>query len=279
MKNLLKIILSLSIIVFLTNCSDSDDPKKILPQLSIDDVTAKEGEVLQFTISLNEISSDTIKVRYRAEDVTTVAGSDYYDVDATAQIEINPGETSVKIYIISKTDAIAEGDEILKIILSSPVNADILDGEGIGTIQNKTVATVNYFLKAKIDGKQWTAQTGSIFGFGYSDFNSSIVGYGTDGDSQLSFIFSDTPTAKTYGIETVSASDENHVSVFFSPNLFSSSGLGASYMAQPGGQVIVTKFDVIGGVVEGTFSFTATDSDTGISKVFTEGTFKVPFDE
>lgn len=250
-------------------------PKKDLPQLTIDDVIGSEGSTLLFTVSVNKATTDTLTVTYRTEDVEAT-GIDYFSVSTPMSVKIYPGEMSFSISVRSKTDAVTEGDETFKLILADAENGEILDGEGIGTIQN-TVAQTPNFMKAKIGSQQWSAIIGSFFGAAF--IGNTFAGYGTDNDSQLSFVFFTEPTAaKTYGIEVLGASDDSKVSVYYSPTFFSSGGLGKTYNGQPeGGELVITKYDVAGKIAEGTFKFTGKDEDGNLVQV-TEGSFRVPIE-
>ncbi|HEY0742168.1 MAG TPA: Calx-beta domain-containing protein [Chryseosolibacter sp.] len=273
MKILFRIALLLNFSLFLTHCSE-DEPK-VLPTLSLDDATANEGGELLFTITLDKPSTDTVVVHYKTQDVTTSA-NDYFAVANALKVKINPGLTTATVGISSKTDASQESDETFAIILSEPKNATIADGEGVGTIKNSAVQTVSYFMKAKIGTQQWNAKVGGFFGAAF--IGNTFAGYGTDNDSQLSFIFKkDPPTAGAYGLEEIMATANDKVAVFYSPKFFSEGMLGQTFNGQPGGQVVITKYDATAKIVEGTFSFTGKDNN-GTTLQVTEGSFKVPIE-
>ena len=274
MKTLLRFTLFISLSLFLSQCSE-DEPAKNLPNLSIDDAVANEGGELLFTISIDKPTTDTVTVSYKTEDVTT-SSADYYGVSSALKVKIKPGSTSVSVGISSKSDAVSESDEKFKIVLSEAKNGKILDGEGSGTIKNIAVQVVTYFMKAKIGTQQWNAKIGGFFGAAF--LGNTFAGYGTDNDSQLSFIFKkDPPAVGTYGLEEIMATADSKVAVFYSPKFFSEGFFGQTFNGQPGGQVVISKYDVANKVVEGTFTFTGKD-DKGATIQITEGSFKVPIE-
>lgn len=271
MKSVINLFCCLLLLLALASCS-KDDPI-VLPKITIDDVTATEGSTLLFTVTVDKISRDTIKFNYKTEDGTATT-SDYYAVSSDLTGKILPGETSVKVNIPTKTDAVTEGEETMKIIVSSPIKAVIQDGEGIGTIMNKAGAVVTYFMRAKINGAQWTARIGGFFGAEF--IGHTFAGYGTDNDSQLSFVFENEPTgAKTYGLEELTTSTDANVSAFYSPTFFSGGFTAPTYNGQPGGEFKITSYNLTTKIAEGTFSFTAKTTQ-GATVLITEGTFKVP---
>ena len=275
MKIVLKLLYTLAIIVAITGCS-SDDPKVILPQLSIGDVTGAEGSQLTFKVSLNTASKDTVSFSYKTEDGTATS-ADYTAV--TSRIwKIVPGETGTSIVITTKTDAATtEQDETFKVILSDAKNANILDGEGLGTITNVANSnpppSASYSMKAKIDGVQWTATFSGLLPTAFQD--KVLVGYGTD-NSQLAFNFATTPAVKTYTIVPLLASTDTEVAVFYTPNFFSSTS--PIYNGQAaGGELKITSYNTTTKIAEGTFKFTG-KTTAGATKTFTEGSFKVPIE-
>jgi Tol biopolymer transport system component len=112
-----------------------------LPTLAIQDVTVIEGNATQtnpgparatFTVSLSAPSIQTIIVN-----AATYNGSARSDLDytaTTATLVFNPGETTKTFSVPIKGDLLDEADETLYAILSSPTNASIVRGRGVGTI-------------------------------------------------------------------------------------------------------------------------------------------------
>src|SRR5215468_6784982 len=107
------------------------------PQLSIKDATLSEGDSGNLAsdfveISLSAPSSNTVGVT-----VSTQGGTAQSDVDFVAGsvvVTFQPGQTLQMLSVFTKGDTIVEGDEQFFVNLSNPVNATILDGQGVVTI-------------------------------------------------------------------------------------------------------------------------------------------------
>jgi hypothetical protein len=111
----------------------------VSPSLSIGDVTQAEGDAgsssFTFTVSMNAVTGATTTVNYATADGTaTVADSDY--VATSGSLNFTPGQTSKTVDVTVNGDTKNEGDETFLVNLSSPVNATISDGQGVGTITN-----------------------------------------------------------------------------------------------------------------------------------------------
>jgi large repetitive protein len=105
-------------------------------QISIGDVTLKEGNSgttnFVFTVSLSAASGQPVTVNYATANGTAAVGSDY---DAkTGTLTIPAGQTSGTITVLVNGDQLGESDETFFVNLSSPTNATIADGQGVGTI-------------------------------------------------------------------------------------------------------------------------------------------------
>ena len=115
-----------------------------IPQVSINDLTITEGNSgtrnANFIVSLSNPSSQTITVAYQTSNVSAVAGTDY--IAQVGTITFNPGEVSKTVGVIVNGDTLVENNETFKVNLSTPVNATIADGEGIGTINNDDVPSL-----------------------------------------------------------------------------------------------------------------------------------------
>jgi len=112
--------------------TDDDAP----PTLSIDDVTVTEGtggtRNAVFTVSLSQASGKTVTVSYATANGTATAGSDYTSKSGT--LTFAPGQATRTISVSVKSDSTDEPDETFLVNLSTPTNATILDGQGVGTI-------------------------------------------------------------------------------------------------------------------------------------------------
>jgi hypothetical protein len=124
-----------------------DDPP---PLLSIGDAAVAEGNAgsrsLAFSVSLSDPSGLVVSVDYATADGTATAGSDYQAVTGT--LTIPAGSTSRTLSVGVLGDTLAEGDEVLFVNLSDPVNATLLDSGGAGTILDDDVAGALHFSAA-----------------------------------------------------------------------------------------------------------------------------------
>ena len=118
----------------------TDDDEPPLPNLSIADAEAKEGDTAEFLVMLRPSSDETVAVSFRTVDGTAVAGIDYTATMGTLRFE--PGETSATIAVSTLTDEMAEGPERFTLELSDPVGATVADGTGVGTITDDHMARI-----------------------------------------------------------------------------------------------------------------------------------------
>ncbi len=106
-----------------------------LPCLSVNDVTLTEGDGgtsnAEFTISLSAVSAQTVRVNYSISG-TSATAADFSAV--SGRLAFAPGELTKTISVPVSGDVLDEADETFRIILASPSNAAISDGEGLGTI-------------------------------------------------------------------------------------------------------------------------------------------------
>jgi Calx-beta domain/Divergent InlB B-repeat domain len=114
----------------------NDDPA---PALSIDDVTVAEGNsgttTAGFTVSLSAVSGQTVTVNYATADGTAAtADADY--VAASGTLTFAPGVTTQPANVTVNGDTKNEANETFAVNLGAPVNAMILDSQGVGTITN-----------------------------------------------------------------------------------------------------------------------------------------------
>jgi chitinase len=110
----------------------------IVPRIAIADATVKEGDSgtrdLSFTVTLSQATTNAVMVTYGTADGTAKAGQDY--VAQSGTLTFAPGETSKVIKVKVSGDTAIEGNETLKINLSSPSGATIADRVATGTIVN-----------------------------------------------------------------------------------------------------------------------------------------------
>jgi len=106
--------------------------------ISVNDVTVTEGNHgttnATFTLTLSKAAGVNVTVHYSTADLTALAGSDY--VAAAGTVTFSAGQTSRTITVAVIGDRLAEPTERFAMNLSSPTNAVIGDGQGIGTIND-----------------------------------------------------------------------------------------------------------------------------------------------
>jgi len=120
------------------NLSAASLEQAVRPGLSIDDVTMIEGNsgttTALFMVSLSAPSTQAVTVDFTTGSGTALAGSDFVARSGTVVFE--PGESTETIAITVNADALNEVDETFLVNLSNPVNALLLDPQGVGTITN-----------------------------------------------------------------------------------------------------------------------------------------------
>lgn len=120
----------------LLNDGDWEEAPPALPILSISDTTVSEGNAgtvnATFTVTLSSASAETVTVEYIKANGTATAGSDYQAAIGT--LVIPAGQTTGTITVLVSGDRLAEATETFFVNLSSPTNAVINDGQGVGTI-------------------------------------------------------------------------------------------------------------------------------------------------
>jgi hypothetical protein len=108
------------------------------PPVSIasSDCSVSEGDAGQaacaFTVTLSAATGQTVSVDYATADGTAVGGQDYLGASGTVTFPAGVTTRTVSVPVIG--DLTDEPDETFSLNLSSPVNATIADGVGIGTI-------------------------------------------------------------------------------------------------------------------------------------------------
>jgi Calx-beta domain/FG-GAP-like repeat len=111
-------------------------PPPPTPSLSIDNAAVSEwntGTVsATFTVRLSAVINQPVTVSYSTADSSAMAGSDYQAASGT--LTFAPGETSKTVTVLVNGDRLVEPNETFFVNLSSPTNATIADGQGVGTI-------------------------------------------------------------------------------------------------------------------------------------------------
>lgn len=133
-----------NVIVLLNNFTAS------LPCLSLNDVIVTENDTgtidTTFTVTLSAASAQTVSVNYFVLPVslttTATKGVDFENVSGT--VTFAPGETTKTIDIPIKGDLIDEVDQSFFVALTTPINAVISHGKGLGKIlDNDAPATMS----------------------------------------------------------------------------------------------------------------------------------------
>lgn len=123
--------------------SYSDPPP---PSLSINDVSVPEGNSgttsATFTVTLNPASDTTVTVNYATANGSAVAPGDYTATSGT--LTFLPGETTKTIPVSVNGDTQLEPNETFFVNLSGAVNANIADGQGVGTILDDDIRSLVY---------------------------------------------------------------------------------------------------------------------------------------
>jgi hypothetical protein len=118
------------------------------PNLSINDVTVAEGNagaaIATFTVSLSAAAPSTditFDIATQNNSATT-ANNDYVTRSLTGQI-IPAGQTTYTFTVTVNGDATIENDETFFVNVTNVSGATLLDGQGIGTIQNDDFPTLS----------------------------------------------------------------------------------------------------------------------------------------
>jgi hypothetical protein len=108
--------------------------------VSISDQSVSEGNSGQkqatFTVSLNRMPTQIVSIPYATMSGTATSGVDFVATNGTLVFDPADGLLSKTISVLITGDTTQESNETFKLNLSTPKNAGIGDGEGIGTILN-----------------------------------------------------------------------------------------------------------------------------------------------
>jgi hypothetical protein len=106
------------------------------PVLRISDRTVTEGNAgttsATFNVTLSAPSTQPVTVAYTTGNGSATAGSDY--LAASGTLTFAPGETTKTITVPVIGDRLGEPNETFVVNLSGQTNANIADGQGVGTI-------------------------------------------------------------------------------------------------------------------------------------------------
>ncbi len=119
---------------------DNDAPVRV----SVADASITEGNsgtsTMLITVSLSSASGKLVQVRCATADGTAQNGSDYVAGDDV--LVFQPGEISKTFPVTIIGDIVDEANETFEVFLSDVSNATILDGSGIGTVNDDDGAPV-----------------------------------------------------------------------------------------------------------------------------------------
>ena len=92
-------------------------------RIRVEGARAKEGkdESLDFAVTLNRAASHAVSVDYATEDGTAAAGADYTATSGT--LTFAAGETAKTVSVPVLDDAVDEGKEVMRLLLSNPQGA------------------------------------------------------------------------------------------------------------------------------------------------------------
>lgn len=119
--------------------ADLDVASDLLPTITINDVTKKEGHQRRtpftFAVTLSAPRTEIVSVKYATANDSAIAGSDYVAKGPTL-LTFSPGQTVKKVTITVKGDRTMEANETFFVELSTPTGATLADAKGQGTILN-----------------------------------------------------------------------------------------------------------------------------------------------
>jgi len=191
------------------------------PTISIDDDASTEGSPVTLDVNLSAPSSKTITVNYATSDDTATTGDSDYTADSNT-LTFNPGDTTKTITIATGNDTKNEPDEDFNVTLTVPTNASILDGLGIGTINdNDGAPTVSIADDASPEGTTLTfdvtlsAASGQIVTVNYATSNGTATTADSDYTAKSgSVTFPVGDTSETVTIVTgTDTKDENNETI------------------------------------------------------------------
>lgn len=123
---------------------DSDNTNPVLPSLSINNISLKEGNSgttnATFTLSLSAPSTESVTVNYATADGTATAADRDYAAISLNSVTFNPGQTTQTITIAINGDINVESNETFRLNLTNPQNAVIAKGAGIATLINDDIS-------------------------------------------------------------------------------------------------------------------------------------------
>ena len=116
-----------------------DDDAPTGPSISFTGNVADEGDLVVFTFTLSEPSTDVIRVDFETVAGSATAGADY--TSRSGRVTFQPGIVSRTRSVDTAEDNVVESDETFTIQISNPENVAIANSSATGTIVNTTTAS------------------------------------------------------------------------------------------------------------------------------------------
>ncbi len=124
-----------------------------VPALKVADASAREGDPLEFVVTLNSQHDTAVTVGYATADATATAASGDY-TGASGNLVFEPGDTQKTVSVTTLADTRDEPAETLTLTLSYTGNAiRIIDGSATGTIRSSTLPAISIRDADEIEGR------------------------------------------------------------------------------------------------------------------------------
>ncbi len=216
---------------------DNDAP----PTLSVADAALLEGNIgsaqIVLAVQLSNASTFPVTVDFATANGTATANQDY--LPSNGQLSFAPGETSKTVAVTVLGDLTVELDETFSVNLSNPVNATILDGQGIATITDDDNPGRFSFSLAPYSGVENTTVTITVTRSN-GTAGTVAVDYATNGGSAVPFtdynpvsgnlVFADGETSKTFPVELL---EDSQIEPTESFNVVLSNPVGGATLGVP----------------------------------------------
>lgn len=155
------------------------------PGLSINDVALNEGNAgsttLSFTVSLSAPAlAGGVTFDIATQDNTALAANNDYIARSLTGQTIPAGQTTYTFDVTVNGDTIVEPNESFFVNVTNVVGATVVDGQGLGTIQNDDTATLvisQLYAGGGNAGAQYTNDFVEIFNRGTTTVNFAVTPY------------------------------------------------------------------------------------------------------
>ena len=115
------------------------------PQISVSDATTVEGnsgnKTVSFTVSLSASATGAVSFDAWTSNGTAAPNVDYTEL-APTNLTIPAGQTSTTVTVSITPDTLVEANETFSVNLGNVSGASVIDGQGLGTIQNDDDASL-----------------------------------------------------------------------------------------------------------------------------------------